>query len=345
MKHFAMNNQETFRTEISAEADERTMREIYLRGFEIAVKKAKPVSVMCSYNKVGAVWASENPYLLAEVLRDDWGYEGFVVSDWGAAHDIVKCVKAGLDLQMPSDLTSINKLMTAVENGEIMEAEIDRAASRMLEFLLMPKAEKRVYDRSRQHVLARELAAEGIVLLKNEDHALPLNQYKKLAVIGEFAENPLISGQGSAEVLVQPEYVDSPLAELRKALPDTEIKYMEMYKTDAYSHNMLWPQFSVLEVFVEDCEAVVFFAGSMVSEDTEFIDRRTAYMNENYEIFIRRAIEIGKKVIVVLQSGGALILGEWKNGTSSQDIRLSEVFCAKWKEPYTVRKQQEDMIG
>ncbi len=321
LKHFALNSQETNRTLLNVEIDERTMREIYLKAFEIAVKKSKPESVMCAYNKIGGLWCSENPLLLTEVLREDWGYEGFVVSDWGAVHDIVRAVKAGLDLQMPRNPKTPQILMEAVERGEISEQEIDQAAARVLNLLLKTENKNcnvdKIYDRERQHQTARELAAEGIVLLKNQDNALPLKDVRKIAVFGEFAVKPLIAGQGSAEVLNAPEYAENPLEELRKALPGIEIKYMECYGNRAFSEEMLWPKLNEPEAFASDCDVVLFFAGSMVSEDTECFDRRSAYLNENYEMIIDFIAGQGKKVVVVLQSGGALILGKWKDKVSA----------------------------
>lgn len=316
LKHFAANNQEKYRLTTSVDADIRTLMEIYLKAFEIAIRKSSPASVMCAYNKIHSIWCSENKFLLIEVLRDMWGYEGLVVSDWGAVQNPAKAFKAGLNLQMPQNENIYKDIKEAIENGEITEAEIDIAAKRVIDFLL-EKHEKSIdYNREEQHQIAQEVAAAGTVLLKNEENTLPLTakKYKKIAVVGEFANNPLISGQGSAEVNVIDKYIDSPYAELEKILGDqVDVKYLEMYNKRAFSHEMLWPKKGEFDRFIEDCDAVVMFVGAMESEDTEQFDRRTAEINPNYEMFINYAAESGKKVIVVMQSGSAMILGDWNN--------------------------------
>ena len=316
LKHFACNNQEDNRINVNVDVDIRTLREIYLKGFEIAVKKSNPASVMCAYNRLHSVWCSENRFLLTDVLKNDWGYEGFVVSDWGAVHDIGNAIAAGLDLQMPRNAHIVEEMKTALEQGTVKMEEIDQAVLRVLRFVTREKPERTVYDRAKQHEIARKIAAGGMVLLKNAQDILPITKekYRKIAVSGEFAKSPNICGQGSAEVNVQPEYIDSPLAELRKALGDeVEIQYKEMYQKREYSDTMLWPRRGEYQSFIRDSDVVLLFIGSMVSEDTECFDRRCAGFNPNYEKFIEMACDIGKKVIVVMQTGGAMVLGEWRN--------------------------------
>lgn len=319
LKHFACNNQEENRVNVSVEADLRTLREIYLKGFEIAVKEAKPASVMCAYNRLHSIWCSENRYLLTEVLREEWGYEGFVVSDWSAVHDPGRAAAAGLDLQMPKNAGIVTALQKALEQGTVSMEAIDRAALGILRFVCKEAPQKRTYDRDKQHMTARNIAAAGIVLMKNEDQVLPVTpeKYHSIAVIGEFADSPLISGQGSAEVYTRPEYIDSPLEELKKALGDgVEVRYRESYKKGAYSDTMLWRKQGEFLRFVGDSELVLIFAGSMVSEDTECFDRRSASFNPNYERLIEAACDAGKKVVVVMQTGGAMILGSWHRKVS-----------------------------
>ena len=316
LKHFACNNQEENRTMVSVDVDERTLREIYLKGFEIAVKKSKPDSIMCAYNKVHSIWCSENKQLLQDILKDEWGYEGFVISDWGAVHDIAKSLAAGLDYQMPQNQDILQQIETALQNKTLTIEDVDNAVERVLCFILKEKTIEngKHFDREKQHKIARELAAQGIVLLKNHKEVLPIqeNKYTEIAVIGEFAEHPLISGQGSAEVAVQEEYIDSPLEELQKALGDSiKIKYRETYRVGEYSPNMLWPTLKDYKAFIESSDLVILFVGSMLSEDTEKFDRRTACFNPNYEMFIEAACDCGKKVVVVMQTGSAMILGKW----------------------------------
>ena len=318
LKHFACNNQEKDRTMVSADIDERTLREIYLKGFEIAVKNARPASVMCAYNKVNSIWCSENRHLLTDVLKKDWGYEGFVISDWGAVHDIGKAVAAGLDLQMPENTKIVEKLKEALEQNKLTMEDIDAAVERVLGFVMNSKSQKETlhYDRSRQHEITQQIAASGIVLLKNEEHTLPIipGKYKEISVIGEYAQDPLICGQGSAEVNVSSDYIDSPLDELKKALGGTvNIRYRETYRKGAYSSTMLWPTLGEYTEFIKNSDMVILFIGSMVSEDTEYFDRTGAEYNPNYGMFIEHACAIGKKVVVVMQSGSAMLLGNWKN--------------------------------
>lgn len=319
LKHYALNSQEKHRTVISSEADERTMREIYLKGFEIAVKKSNPTSVMCAYNKVNSIWCGENKYLLTDVLKDAWKYDGFVVSDWGAVHDIVKSVKSGLDLQMPSNPNIEEELKKGLNEGKITMAEIDKAVENLLKFVLKEKPKKLPYDRDKQHKIAHAAAAAGTVLLKNDNNVLPLTnkKYKKIAVVGEYAKNPLIFGQGSAEVYPKDEYIDSPLECLKENLENVEIKYFEGYKKKEYSDKMLWCQMEEYNKFIEDCDAVVLFVGSMVSEDTEALDRMSARLNNNFDFFINGALNMKKKTAVVIQSGGALILEDWHKKVDS----------------------------
>jgi len=316
LKHYALNNQEIGRNTVSVEIDLRVMREIYLKGFEIAVKKAKPQSVMCSYNKVFSVWVSENKYLLTDILKKEWGYEGFVVSDWGAVQDICRCLCAGLDLQMPTNKDLLEQVTAGLAEGRISMDVIDNAVKAMLGFLYIPKAQAvKPYDRAQQHAIARKIAAEGIVLLENRNNALPLTakKYKKIAVMGEYAVSPLLSGQGAAEVYPGEENIDSPLEELKKALGDeVEFTYLEAFKRRELPSKMIWPQRRVWEAFVKDADAVVIFAGALESEDTEQFDRITTTMNPNFEYVIDRVAKFNPNVIVVLQSGSALIPGAWR---------------------------------
>ena len=317
LKHYALNNQEISRNLISVEIDLRVMREIYLKGFEIAVKKSKPQSVMCSYNKIFSVWASENKHLLTDILKKDWGYEGFVVSDWGAVQDICRSVCAGLDLQMPRNENIVAQITAGLEAGKITMEAIDAAVKTILRFLTIEKATAvKPYDRAEQHKLARKIAADGMVLLKNDKQALPLTpkKYKKIAVMGEYAVAPLLSGQGAAEVYPGEENIDNPLEELKKALgEDVEITYLEAFKRRELPAKMIWPQRRVWEAFVKDVDAVIVFAGSMESEDTEQFDRISTTLNPNFDYVIDRVCKFHSNVIVVLQSGSAVIPGTWRN--------------------------------
>src|SRR6478752_4087060 len=222
LKHFAANNQEDDRLRVSAEVDERTLREVYLPAFERVVTNAQPWTVMCAYNKVNGTYASENHWLLTEVLRDEWGFEGLVVSDWGAVHDRVAALAAGLDLEMPPAMGySEIAVVDAVRAGTLDEAVLDEGVRRVLRLVLQAQsalAEGGSFDVDEHHALARRIAHESAVLLKNDGGVLPLRPAagQRVAVIGEFARTPRYQGAGSSQV--NPTRVDIPLDELTAAL-------------------------------------------------------------------------------------------------------------------------------
>lgn len=203
IKHFAVNNQERRRMTVSAVVDERTLREIYLPAFETAVKKAQPWTVMCSYNKINGVYSSENDWLLNKVLRDEWGFKGYVMTDWGACNDRVKGLPAGLDLEMPSSgRINTDKLIRAVYDGKLDEKYLDTACERILEkvFAFYDNLNQEAkFDYEADHQKARVAAAQSMVLLKNEG-ALPLKKEQKVAFIGEFAVKPRYQGGGSSHI-------------------------------------------------------------------------------------------------------------------------------------------------
>ncbi len=206
LKHFAANNQEHDRQRISAEVDERTLREIYLAGFERVVREAHPWTVMCSYNRINGVQVSENRWLLTGVLRDEWGYEGAVVSDWGAVADRVAALAAGVDIEMPSNGgTSDAEVVAALRSGHLSQRVLDQAVARVLRLVdraLRAPASDDAPDLEAHHALARAAAAGSAVLLKNEGSVLPLRPGagQRVAVIGEFARTPRYQGSGSSQV-------------------------------------------------------------------------------------------------------------------------------------------------
>lgn len=339
VKHFAVNNHEQYRYHQSVEVDERVMREIYLRAFEIVVKKSKPESLMCAYNKVNAVYCGQNKQLLTDILRDEWGFDGAVVSDWGASHDIAKDVSAGLDIAMPVSPNIVEKLKEGLEKGIVTQEEIDTAVRRMLKLIDRKEKPQIKYDRDEQHKIARKIAAQGMVLLKNDDNVLPITpeKYKKIAVVGEHAVSPLIGGQGSAEIEYNEEYTDSPFDELCKLMPEIEFKYVEGYKKSEFSPRSLWQNEGDFLEQVKDCDLIVYFMGSMLSEETENFDRRSPHLNPNYEMFADFAKEVDKPSVVVLQTGGAVIFGNrikkteamlemWLSGESAGGA-VADILC------------------
>jgi beta-glucosidase len=222
LKHYAANNQEDDRLRVSAEVDERTLREIYLPAFERVVKLAQPWTIMCAYNKVNGTYCSEHHWLLTEVLREEWGFEGLVVSDWGAVHDRVAALRGGLDLEMPPNLGfSDAAIVEAVRNGSLDESTLDETVRRVLQLVERSQpalAEDVSVDYDEQHALARRAAHESAVLLKNAGNVLPLQpeEGSTVAVIGEFARTPRFQGAGSSQV--NPTQLDVALQELESAL-------------------------------------------------------------------------------------------------------------------------------
>lgn len=218
LKHFAANNQEHDRMRVSADIDPRPLREMYLRGFERVVKDAQPWTVMCSYNRINGVYASEDPWLLTRVLRDDWGFEGIVVSDWGAVNDRVAALAAGLDLEMPAgDGVTDAQIVAAIADGSLDSSVLDTAASRMIGLARKAQARPAVagpLDVDAHHALAREAAGRSIVLLKNEGGLLPLADGASIALIGEFARTPRFQGGGSSHI--NPTRIDTALDSLRE---------------------------------------------------------------------------------------------------------------------------------
>jgi beta-glucosidase len=231
LKHFAVNNQEHRRMSVDAIVDERTLREIYLASFENVVKQSQPWTVMCSYNKVNGEYASENKTLLTDILKDEWGFEGFVVSDWGAVNERAHGLEAGLELEMPSSNgLGDRKIVYAVKNGQLSEQTLDQAVERLLSIIFKAvdhKKENASYDKEVHHKLAKEAATESMVLLKNEDKILPLKKEGKVAIIGEFAVKPRYQGGGSSHI--NPTKLENIYEEIEKVASGVEVRYAKGY--------------------------------------------------------------------------------------------------------------------
>lgn len=203
LKHFAANSQETRRMTIDSVVDERTLREIYLAGFEIAVKEGKPWTVMNAYNKLNGLYCAENRHLLTEVLRDNWGFDGVVVTDWGAENEIVDGIKAGQNLEMPGSCgLGAKKLVDAVMNGELDEDVLDESVDKVIDVIMkgLDNLGDYEYDKDAHHAIARKVAEASMVLMKNEDNILPLKKSQKIALIGEMAKAPRYQGAGSSQI-------------------------------------------------------------------------------------------------------------------------------------------------
>lgn len=316
LKHFAANNQEWRRMSISAEIDERTLREIYLAAFETVVKKAQPWTIMCSYNRINGVYSCENDWLLNKVLRDEWGFEGLVMTDWGAMDERVPSLKAGLDLEMPDCHGETDKLIVkAVQSGELEESVLDTAVERILTMVdkyltarkgidpasmvhPLPSSVERGYDVAAHHALARTTAEQSAVLLKNED-ILPLQKDKKIAFIGEFAKVPRIQGGGSSHI--NNTWIESAL----DAVGDS-VSYAQGFHIDEETTDETLLQEAI--TLAKESDVAVIFAGLPDSFESEGFDRTHLNMPANQNELIARISEVQPNVVVVLHSGSPIAM-------------------------------------
>lgn len=300
LKHFAANNQETRRMTVSAEIDERTLREIYLSGFETAVKKGKPSTVMCSYNKINGTYSSENPYLLTDILRKEWGFDGLVVSDWGAVNIRPKGVAAGLDLEMPTSYGQNDaEIVKAVREGRLDERDVDLAAERVLKLVydkLHSARQGVTFDRAQQHALARKLASESLVLLKNQDHLLPLDPARKIAFIGPFAESPRYQGGGSSHI--NSWNITGALEAVQEICPVT---YAQGCRTDIDETDEALLAEAIRTA--REAEVAVLFTGLPDAFESESYDRNHMQMPRCQLHMIEEICKVQKNVVVVLHNG------------------------------------------
>ncbi|MBO5896521.1 MAG: glycoside hydrolase family 3 C-terminal domain-containing protein [Clostridia bacterium] len=314
LKHFAANNQECRRMTISTVADERTLREIYLTAFELCVKNAQPWTVMNAYNKINGTYCAENKWLLNDVLRDEWGFEGIVVTDWGAENEIVDGLKAGQNLEMPgSGGYGPNKLVKAVQDGTLDEAILDKNVDSVLELIMKSKESyKDDYecDMEKHHALARKIAGEGIVLLKNDDNILPLQKAQKIAVIGEMAKSPRYQGAGSS--LINPTYLDDAYSELLRN--DYNIAYAQGYdkSTDVPDDKLI----SQATELAKKADTVLLFIGLTEIYESEGFDRRHIDLPPSHNKLVEEVAKVNENLIVVL-SGGSAVSMPWLNSVKA----------------------------
>ncbi|MBR4748481.1 MAG: glycoside hydrolase family 3 protein [Abditibacteriota bacterium] len=308
LKHYACNNIELNRGAISSNVDERTLREIYLRSFEIAVREGKPWTVMCSYNKINSVWASENKWLLDDVLRGDWGYDGLVVSDWGAVHHRAECFKANLNLQMPQDTKTFEVIKKDLAEGRITEADIDRCVDELITLVKRVSGRAKTnanYSREAQHEQCAKAAAAGMVLLKN-DGVLPLDpdKMKKVAVIGPAALKPVYCGSGSAFVKVRDENLDSPLQKLKELSRGIEFDYFDdvFDGSEPVFDHAVWAQ---MNGKLADYDAYLFFVSDFDTTDGEAYDRLSINFDSRLEAMLMHFCG-HKNTVVIMQSGSAM---------------------------------------
>lgn len=307
IKHFAANNQELNRMSCSSEVDERTLREIYLPAFETAVNKSQPYTVMCSYNKINGTYSSENPWLLTEVLRDEWGFEGYVMSDWGAVNERVPGLKAGLDLEMPASggLTD-REIVAAVQDGSLDESVLDQAVERILRitFTWLDNREEQDFTLEADHETARRIAEESMVLLKNEN-ILPLTPSENVVFIGGFAKKPRYQGGGSSHI--NSFRVDSAIDAVRGI---AEVSYVEGFSSskDIYDEKLAAEPVEA----AKKADKAVIFAGLPDSFESEGYDRSHMRLPECQDRLIREIAEVQPNTIVVLHNGSPVEM-PWKD--------------------------------
>jgi beta-glucosidase len=310
IKHFAANNQEGNRMVIDTQVDERTLREIYLPAFEIAVRESQPWTVMHAYNRLNGVYCGENDWLLGQVLRDEWGFEGLVVSDWGATNDRVAGVRSGMDLEMPaSGGLNDTKVAHEVVEGSLDEALVDRLAGRVVELMLAGQAgrvEPQETDFDAHQALAERAAVQGAVLLKNQDQILPLKPSMKVVVVGAFAEKPRFQGAGSSQVNAA--QLEAPLDRLRAAVKAQggEVVYLPGYDVEFARHDPALIADAVEAA--KSADAVLVLAGLPLLFESEGFDRSTLDIPSQINALISAVAAVNPRTVVALSNGSPVLM-------------------------------------
>lgn len=314
LKHYAANNQEFQRFTMSSEVDERTLREIYLPAFEKAVKQAKPWTVMCSYNKLNGTFASQHHYLLTEILKEEWGFEGLVVSDWGAVRDRVAALKAGLDWEMPGPQERrVQAVVDAVRSGEMDEAVLDESVRRILGIVFKAKQTPKIgsFDVDAHHELAHQIANEGMVLLKNNG-LLPLKGQQHIAVIGRSAEAAHFQGGGSSHI--NPTKVAMPFTEFKAQAGNAEVTYAEGYPTDNSFRQDLIDQAVTL---AKAADVAVLYIALPTFKESEGYDRVDLDLTDQQIALIKSVSKVQPNTVVVLNNGAPIAMSEWIDGVAA----------------------------
>ncbi|MBN1215661.1 MAG: glycoside hydrolase family 3 C-terminal domain-containing protein [Candidatus Lokiarchaeota archaeon] len=309
IKHYALNNQEYERFSSNSIVDERTMREIYLLAFEMIIKNAKPMTIMCSYNKINGIYASEHNYLIRDILKNEWGYEGFVLSDWMASNDKVESIKNGLDLEMPTkNQFRDDEVISAINKGDLDEKVVNEAVRRVLSVIFktykIPN-NNISFDIEQHHQLAREIAIESMVLLKNENDILPLdlNEIKKIAILGDFAKNPRYQGAGSSNITST--QLDIPYDCLKNEIGHRiEIKYSQGYNSDTIDDKLIIEAVDI----AKHSDVAIIFAGLPPSYESEGIDREHINLPPSHNHLIEEICKVQKKTVVILLNGSCVAM-------------------------------------
>ncbi|MDR3292597.1 MAG: glycoside hydrolase family 3 C-terminal domain-containing protein [Clostridiales bacterium] len=327
LKHYCANNQEHLRLTISAEADERTMREIYLAAFEYVIKKAKPTTVMCSYNRVNGVQISASKKYLTDILRGEWGYDGLVMSDWGAVDERTKAVEAGLDLQMPSSLSDNKLVVDAVKSGELSDAILDKNTERVVKFALDGKANEVLdhkADFDAHHALVRKVAAEGAVLLKNENAFFPLDKTESdVLFLGALARTPRYQGTGSSKIN------SYRLVSFTESLDAQGIsyRYLDGYRLtgDGFSKRLLIEARNA----AKSAKKIVIFAGLTPKYEGEGFDRAHLNLPAGQLNLINEICKVNENVAVVLSIGAPIKMPFASNVKAILNLYLGGEACGE----------------
>ena len=303
-KHFAVNSQELRRMAMNAVVDERTLREIYLTGFEIAVKEGGAKAIMTSYNQVNGTYANENTHLLRDILRNEWGYDGIVITDWGGSNDHIKGVEAGSDLEMPTPgLDSARQIVAAVKDGKLSESTVDECVDRLLEAVLTLTKERKIpeeFDKKAHHALAKKAASESAVLLKNEDGILPLKAGTRVALIGDFAFEPRYQGAGSS--MVNATALDK-MVELIKEYDLILVGSSKGYVRTGEEDAVLAKEAVDL---AQSADVVLYCFGLDELSESEGIDRTHMRIPQNQISLLEAMARVNKNIVGVLSAGAAI---------------------------------------
>lgn len=308
LKHFACNSQEAFRMVIDEIIDDRAIRELYLTAFEICVKESKPWTVMNSYNKINGVYSAQNKWLQEKVLRDEWGFDGLIVTDWGASIDRVPGLECGTDLEMPSSGTlNKKKIIEAVKSGELDEKILDKAVDNVVELILKSKPaleKKHKFDVNAHHRIAQKIAENSMVLLKNEDNILPVKKSQKVAIIGEMAKSPRFQGAGTS--VINPTMLDNAYDELVKLGAD--VVYAQGYNKseDKIDDKLINDAVNT----AKKADVVLIFAGLTEGFEAEGYDRKNIEMPNCHNYLISEIAKVNPNTVVVL-AGGSVIHMPW----------------------------------
>lgn len=308
LKHFAANNQETDRLRISANISQRALREIYLPAFEHIVKEAQPWTIMCSYNKINGVHSSQNRWLLTDVLRDEWGFDGIVMSDWGAVHDRAAALNAGLNLEMPPSFTD-EEVVYAAKDGRIQPEQLDRMAQGMIDLIDKTRAAMSIegyrYDVDAHNEVARRAAVESIVMLKNDDAILPVAKDTKIAIIGEFARTPRYQGGGSSHITP---------TKMTSFLDALDVRGIKADFALGFTLDLEPADPALVDEAVrvaEGADVVLMFLGLPEAAESEGFDRENLDMPAKQIELLKAVAAENKNVVVVLSNGSVVTVHPW----------------------------------